>query len=212
MLGADCPRQGRGERRGGGRLRPVLRRVGAGFPRRRADRARLTPGSSSRDQVTELGAVLAGDAAGRADQRSGDAVRLDRTRRSRTWPSPGPPSLRGARAGSAPDGQDLTSASSRQTKQNWVVESTAAVTASLRASALRHLDRTRSGVPQTHRQWHLRVECPAARRAAYRRPSPSASSARADAPARSARALATSPRLKVHAQILGGGVRGELYA
>ena len=42
--------------------------------------AAIEAGAVTRDQVTELGAVLAGDAPGRPGSRVGDAVRLDRAR------------------------------------------------------------------------------------------------------------------------------------
>ena len=61
------PGQGRGDGRGRHRLRAVLRRVGAGHARRRADRRGRGRALVTRDEVTDLGAVLAGDAPGRPD-------------------------------------------------------------------------------------------------------------------------------------------------
>ena len=89
VLGADGARQGGGRRRGDRALRALLRRVGAGLARAASWPARSRPGSSTREDVTELGAVLAGDAAGAPrTTRSRSSTRPDS--RSRTSGSRSP--------------------------------------------------------------------------------------------------------------------------
>ena len=97
------PGQGRGDVGRGRRVRAVLRRVGAGLARRRADRRRCRPGCVAREQVTELGAVLAGDArrARRTPRRSRCSTRP--AWRSRTSPSPRPRSGVARRPRGGPD-------------------------------------------------------------------------------------------------------------
>ena len=69
-------REGRGRGRGAPPCAPLLRRLGAGEPRGRVRRA-VRPGVIGRDDVTELGAVLLGDADGRRS--AGDITLFDST-------------------------------------------------------------------------------------------------------------------------------------